>query len=44
MIVQLLDANQGYLPSPSEIETIKARQLQWETALAERQIALVREN
>ena len=44
MIVQLLDANQGYLPSPSEIETIKTRQLQWETALAERQIALVREN
>lgn len=44
MIVQLLDANQSYLPSPSEIETIKARQLQWETALAERQIALVREN
>ena len=44
MIVQLIDAHQDYLPDPSQIATIKARQLQWETALAERQIALVRES
>ena len=43
MIVQLLDAHQGYLPSPSELDIIKNRQQQWETALAERQIALVRD-
>lgn len=42
LIVQLLDAHQGYLPSPSELDIIKNRQQQWETALADRQIALVR--
>lgn len=42
LIVQLLDNPQGFLPSPTELEQIKQRKAQWETALAERQIALVR--
>lgn len=42
LIVQLLEFKQDYLPTPIELEQFKTRREQWENALAERQIALVR--
>lgn len=42
LIVQLLEFKQDYLPTPSELEQFKTRREQWENALAERQIALLR--
>lgn len=42
LIVQLLDNNQAYLPTPEELTQLKLRREQWETALAERQIGVVR--
>ena len=42
LIVQLLDDDSGYLPDPAQLEQLKARRAQWEAALAERQIGLVR--
>lgn len=42
LIVQLLDFKQDFLPTPAELEQFKQRKEQWENALAERQIAIVR--
>ncbi|MFW2177022.1 MULTISPECIES: DUF2868 domain-containing protein [unclassified Moraxella] len=42
LIVQLLDFQKDFLPSPTELAQLKTRKEQWETALAERQIPLVR--
>lgn len=42
LIVQLLDFKQDFLPTPAELAQFKSRREQWENALAERQIALVR--
>lgn len=42
LIVQLLDFKQDFLPTPTELEQFKQRKEQWENALAERQIAIVR--
>ncbi|WP_019518806.1 DUF2868 domain-containing protein [Faucicola boevrei] len=42
LVVQLLDFKQDFLPNPSELAQLKQRKEQWETALAERQIPLIR--
>lgn len=42
LAVQLLEPIQDYLPIPEELILSKARHEQWESALAERQIGLVR--
>lgn len=42
LIVQLLEDDSGYLPDAAKLEQLKTRRAQWEVALAERQIGIVR--
>lgn len=42
LIVQLLEDDSGYLPDAAKLEQLKTRRAQWEAALAERQIGIVR--
>ena len=44
LIVQLLDNPQHYLPTADELLQLKTRKDQWENALAERHIGLIRIN